>query len=564
MTLDPDARGVLRIERVILMAALGLAACGHAYAVVHRNVNWDEFYFLSFVFDHARGTLATPIQTFHVHIFGWLTSIPGQEVEQIVAARSVYFLLLAATCTCIYRIARRTTSVDGALFAVLCYAAYSNVLAHATSFRADGLSVFLLMTALLFAQRMTHRALALTASAVLVAFALLVTIKSVLFLPVFGLTLLAQPSRDRQQVSALPAVLIFAAILLGATVTLYIWHSRDVVGSTVPNAVTRLQSTASVAFQQIPIRRLREFLTTVKSNPVQWACLAFAIFLLCRRMLTRQRGLEAVSLIGLVIPLVSLLFYRNSFPYFYVFILPPALVLCGMAFDQLSLDRGVRTRRGLLVSLLVTIAILAFATSHVVPHLQDGTAAQRTVIRAIHEIFPQPVPYIDRNGMIASFPKVGFFMSTWGMQRYRERQGPIFVDLLRTRRPHFVIANSPALEAALERKSAGGPLHPDDVAALRTHFVPYWGPVYVAGTQIHLEPATDAVWEVLIAGSYRLQSESSVAIGQVLYPPGSTVTLDSGLVSFRSDVAQDVALIIVSARSVPRYPPPTGPLYVGL
>ncbi|MDP2390140.1 MAG: hypothetical protein Q8N52_07415, partial [Acidobacteriota bacterium] len=394
--------------------------------------------------------------------------------------------------------------------------------------------------------------------------ALLVTLKSVFFLPVFGVFLLADPSRESSRMAPLRAVLVFAAVLVGATLALYAWHSRDIAGTTVPNVVARLQSAASVAVQPAPIRRLAEFLATVTSNPVQWACLALGILMLCWRLLTRQRGLEAASLLGLALPLLSLLVYRNTFPYFYVFILPPALVLCGMVFDQLTLDRGVRSRRGVLVSLLATTAIAASAWSYVAPRLQDGTVAQRTVIRAVHEIFPQPVPYIDRNGMIASFPKVGFFMSTWGTQRYRERGGPVFVDLLRTRRPHFVLANSPVLASVLGRRRGGGSLHPDDVAALQTHFVPFWGPIYVAGRQLHLEPAAVAVWEVLIAGSYRLHSEGPVAIGGVLYAPGSTVDLDSGVVSFRSEVTQDVALMIDSARGVPPYPPPTAPLYLGL
>ena len=229
-----------------------------------------------------------------------------------------------------------------------------------------------------------------------------------------------------------------------------------------------------------------------------------------------------------------------------------------------SLDRGAGKRRGMLVSLLATIAIAASTWSHVAPRLRDGTVAQRTVIHAIHEIFPRPVPYIDRNGMIASFPKVGFFMSTWGMQGYRDKERPVFADLLRIRKPHFVLANVPALVSALAGTSAGGPLHPDDMEVLRKHFVPYWGPVYVAGKQLHLEPATDTVWDVLIAGSYRLRSEGPVTIGNVLYVPGSTVNLDPGYVSFRSELKQDVTLMVDSARGVPPYPPPTAPLYLGL
>lgn len=550
------------VARALMGAALALAFAAHVYLAWHYNVNWDEFFFLSLVFDYVRGTLATPIQTFHVHLFGWLTRVQGQEVDQVIVARAVYLFLLSGTCACIYRIARRTSSVDGALFAVLCYAAYTFVLSHGTAFRADGVSVFLLMTALVIAQS-TQRTLALGASAVLVAIALLVTLKSVFFLPVFAFVLLVDPTPASPRIIRPRAAVVFAAVLAGTAAGLYVWHSSQVASVAVTSMATRFRSTASVALQHPPLPRLPDFVATVESNPVQWLCLAFALFVLCRRIVSGRRWLEAVSLAVLALPLLSLVVYRNTFPYFYVFILPPAFVLCATAFDELSFDRGIRTGRGVAASLLATSAILASAMSHVSPLLWDSTIAQRTVIQAVHEIFPQPVPYIDRNGMIASFPKVGFFMSSWGIQLYQDK-GPVFIDLLRTRQPQFVLANSPALESALDEKRADTPLHPEDAAALRAHFVKYWGPIYIAGTHLHLEPGRDVQWEVLIGGAYRLRSDGPVSIANVIYEPGAIVRLNAGPVTFRADAMQNVTLLIDSARDVPAYPPPQALLYLNL
>ena len=190
--------------------------------------------------------------------------------------------------------------------------------------------------------------------------------------------------------------------------------------------------------------------------------------------------------------------------------------------------------------------------------------AQREVIRAVHEIFPEPVPYIDRNGMIASFPKVGFFMSTWGIQSYRTSGQPVFADVLREHGPRFLLANSPFLSLAMANADAGGQLLLDeDVVVLRGHFVPYWGPVYVAGTAMHLEAGIDTVWEVLVKGPYQLLSASPVTIGSSLQAAGSTVQLGQGSVTLRSDVAQNVVLRTSDARGIPTYPPPSGSLYTG-
>jgi hypothetical protein len=140
---------------------------------------------------------------------------------------------------------------------------------------------------------------------------------------------------------------------------------------------------------------------------------------------------------------------------------------------------------------------------------------------------------------------------------------------LRARGPTFLLANVPALSVAmtaprLANRGRTDLLLDEDAEVLREHFVPYWGPIHVAGTALHLQPGTDVVWDVLVAGPYQLHSEGPVTIGGSLHPPGSTVDLALGSVSFRSQIAQDVVLRTRSARGVPSYPPPTGQLYAGL
>lgn len=557
------------VSRALIVAALGLVLGAHAYLLLHQNVNWDEFWYLSFVHDHARGTLSATRQSFHVHFFGWLVGIAAHEVDQIIAARATYLVLLVGTCACVYTLGRRVASVNGALFAVLCYAGYSNVLAHGTSFRTDGLSVFLLMTALVLVQSQARRTVAVGAAAILAGVALLVTIKSAFFLPVFGLFLLTHQSRDWRGADARREAALFVSTSVGTAVGLYLWHQSGVVAASVSAAVTSLQSTTAVAIRpDVLFPRLWELRATVNANLVQWTALTCAVVLLVRRILARRQVRESLSLLVLVLPLLSVVVYRNAFPYFYVFVMAPSLVLCGWTFDQLALGRRVSVYRSVAVTLVATLVLARSVESFVAASPRDGTAAQRAVIRAVHEIFPEPVPYIDRNGMIASFPKVGFFMSSWGVERYREAGRPVFASLLRARGPKFLLTNVPALSAALAERSLTSSgrtdlLLDEDAEVLRAHFVPFWGPIHVAGTAMHLQPGTEVTWEVLIAGPYRLHSDAPVAVGNALHLPGATVELDLGVASFRSQVAQDVVLRTSSARGVPPYPPPTGRLYRG-
>ena len=564
----PRARSPLtaRADQILIIAALGLTFVTHAQFVVNRNINWDEFFLLALVYDHARGALVNPLQSAHVHVFSWLTTINGQEVEQVIAARATLLLLLLGTCVCVYLLARRVASVSGALFAVLCCASYSNIVIHGTAFRRDGISVFLLMTALVLAQTNVRRVLALSASAILVSAALLVTIKSVFYLPVFALQVIVPRWQGWRSHKAYREGLLVLSVLTVTTLSLYFLHRGVAVATVQPDSVAYLESSASRAIRRdVFFPGFIYFIGSVFRNIVQWACLVYGFVVLGRRLRAKQHVAEATSLLALTSPLLSLLFYRNAFPYFYVFLMPSALVLCAVAFDELAHHQSFGDRRGLPLTLVATAGLVGTVISCLSLLPSESTTAQRTVIRAVHDIFPQPVPYIDRNSMIASFPKVGFFMSTWGLETYRDAGRPVFASLLRARGPRFLVTNSPALSSVFVEEGVpeenGQQLMAEDRSVLRNQFIHYWGPVYVAGHSMSLAPGAEASWDVLLPGQYRLRSDGPVIIGGSEYAPGSTLDLPSGNVSLQSSIRQEIVLQTTSARKIPPYPPPTGPLY---
>jgi len=146
-------------------------------------------------------------------------------------------------------------------------------------------------------------------------------------------------------------------------------------------------------------------------------------------------------------------------------------------------------------------------------------------------LFPDPVAYIDRNSMIASYPKVGFFMSSWGMENYLAGNRPIMEDLIRREQPVFLLANSCALE--LSRQPTEDPdlcplrLLDADFEILRDNFVHHWGAIYVAGKTFQLEAqAKPQFFEVLIPGVYTLEAAAPASIDGKTYRPGDPVTLD--------------------------------------
>src|SRR5690606_10392674 len=64
------AIGVKRPTMILVFATIAILQLA---TLVHREVNWDEFHYLSLVFEHRRGELHQALQTFHVHLFSWLT-----------------------------------------------------------------------------------------------------------------------------------------------------------------------------------------------------------------------------------------------------------------------------------------------------------------------------------------------------------------------------------------------------------------------------------------------------------------------------------------------------------
>jgi dolichyl-phosphate-mannose-protein mannosyltransferase len=552
------------VGRRVLVAVFGLALAAHVHTLLSRNINWDEFYFLSFVYDYARGTLATPLQSFHVHFFRWLTAVGGQEVDQVIVARGAMLLVFLGTCACVYRLARRTTSVDASWFAVICCAGYTNILQHGASFRTDGLSVCLLMAALVLVQSPRRRGPALAAGAMLVAVAVLITLKSVLFLPTICIVLAASPSQEWKIGRRASELAVFLIVLAAAALALYAWHLRTLAGAGNHGAVgAYLRGTASkvVVAHRAFLPGLFAFQQSVRGNLIQWSCIAWALWLIARDIAVRRRLLESCALLALTLPLLSLAFYRNAYPYFLAFLMPPALVLCAVTFDALAgrIDGG-SLRDGHL-TVLATMAIALGIVWYGVDTGPDGTLAQRQVIRAVHEMFPQPVPYIGRNGMVASFPRIGFFMSTWGLEDYRAGGTPVFTYLVRTYRPKFLIVNSKALEDAFDGNP--GDLFDEDAAVLREHFVRVWGPLYVAGVHVRLEEGAGAEWNAIGGGSYRVYSAAPVTINGSAYAPGSVVVLPDGPSAIHSLVTQDVELRTSDAGPAPHDPPPAAPLYSG-
>jgi len=560
-----------------LFALLVLAAVA-TYAVsavlsLRLNVNWDEFHYLSYVYDAQRGVLSYAWATFHVHLFGWLARVGANEVDRVIVARLVYFLLSAGTGYLLYRVARRFLGREASLVSLLAFLTFSYVLRHGTSFRPDPLCALLLVFALdhlLPGKRKPRAVLAGVAMAV----SLLITIKAALHLAlvaaILALLLLASPgSRPR----VLRLATRFAAGFAATFLPLLVFHRSLVDPTETARSTTFLSGAASKVFGTgLLFPRRRVVLEALDQNPLFWLLLAGGIALALAMVLRPGDASRARPLLLLLLaaPVATLAVYRNAFPYYYVFMLPTVSIIAGLPV-QVAMTRGSRRMETLArgLALVVAFALGSGGLALLRARGGDETAVQRQLLTVVHRMFPRPVPYIDRCSMVSSFPKVGFFMSSWGLQRYRETGVPSFRALLAERPVPFLIANTISLRLDLpDRVLAGHPysLLREDLALIRDNFVHHWGLIFVQGKRFDFvaQPGPRE-FEILSGGPFTLEAEGAVEIDGVAVNPGTIVELAAGPhVAVAGEGTRGAVLRWGERLWRPDFPPLTAPIFLDL
>ncbi|HET6942720.1 MAG TPA: hypothetical protein VFH89_11215 [Sphingomicrobium sp.] len=535
----------------MLVAGILLSVAVQAWlAFVHR-FNGDEFFFLLHVHNYLRGTLHEPLQTFQVHLFTGLASLPT-ETEQLIAGRIVALAFEIWALASLYALSRAWAGKAAALFAVLCFATMLLTLQHGASFRADPLALAPTIAALSLLARSDLRSLSIAAMAFLAALAVLVTVKVIFFAPAFAAIAawrLAVSTQRRQTVVALG---ITASTTLLVAALLYFFHRSTLAAAAVSNSGKMLGNAGSTMFLGggfLPGRIELLFMAITSPLQVLLLLVSIASLTLSLARSSPQDRWQGVAILGCVAPLCSLLFYRNSFVYFLPFILAPSFVVVAWFVDQRKWAPGILA--------ILTLGLLVTGAIPLPRVAANDQTAQRATIRAVHQAFPRPVPYIDRSGMIASFPKQGFFMSTWGMIGYQQR-APEFEAILRQRPVPLLIANSPALEHALGLKGVLAPnlrLSAVDEQVLRENYVPHWGLLWVAGKRIRLGSGKTPT-TILIPGIYTVEG-ASVRLDGHAFKPGDTIRLTRGTQQFSGTPGSQLTLRWGNHLLRPAQNPPT-------
>ena len=355
-----------------------------------QQINWDEFYYLSQIYEYQRGTLTRPLQTLHVHLFGWLANTFSNEVIEVRAARVVMWVLEMGTLGLIYWIARGFFSRFASALAVFAYISAGFVLLHGTSFRTDPIAVFLVMTALALIIRSPLRTAELLVVSLTLSIAFLVTVKVAFFAPALagaGLWRVSASHRPLKLLAKLTATAL-GALLIAAI--LYQLHSNAIGGATLSATRSTMHGAYQSTLLSAGLFPTGAFvLNGVIAAPIQTLlfCCGFVAAVAALFQKNRDRR-NVVLFLLLASPLASLLVYRNAYPYFMAFIFPPAMVLVALAIDRVKFTP--------LVKMALAPLMMATFAHTLVKRLPYGQDDQSRVLETVHRMFPQGVSYIDR------------------------------------------------------------------------------------------------------------------------------------------------------------------------
>jgi Dolichyl-phosphate-mannose-protein mannosyltransferase len=531
------------------------------------NINWDEFYFLSHVHSLLRGDLDLLMQGAYTHLFTWATWSGVDEVAEIGVLRLSMWPLLALSCFLLYRLARRWASPAGAWFAVFAFVASWPVLRHGLSFRSDSLLLPLTLAALLLASKGQRRVQwGDVGCGVLVGLAMTLTIKAALLLPTLVAVACLEAVRmrngsDRHGHHVLRRLAVVACAC-GIAMALILAVHANFIAVVAERPEALLSRTLRDTVLDVPwLPRWIHFQRTLAMDPLTWLLLAAGLVV---ALVRRHYGAAACAT-----SLLPILFYRNAFPYYYVVMLAPACVVIAVAIDGIRnfATRYGRGAAGTWVTLLFFLLLAHGAWDHAMTLRFDEQGAQRSVVAAVHRIFPEPVPYIDHSGMISSFPKANFFMSTWGIESYVARGEDVVAGILAAKRPPLLLVNHSALVpgSLLFRRMSR-----NDQSLLRSSYVAYWGPIRVAGAELTVPAGGHATARLPFAGSYRVESDAPILIGERRYDPGDRIEWRTELPAlpvraFAPGAPEiRVRLVWAAAREPPVDPPPARQLYTGL
>lgn len=527
---------LLRDRGAAIIAAgfLGTLAL-QVFLVFNKSINWDEFFHFSQVYELQQGRLTRDLQVFHARVFAWVPTSGYDIIGQIQTARLGMLGFELVSAAAIASMARQFVDRRAAWLTALAWLTGGYIFQHGFSFRADPMATAALMTALCLTARSRLDKLSVILASVLLGFAFIVTLKSVLYAPCFAGIAWLRLSRSEDRGAILRAFAAIAGLGALSFVAFYVFHRAGLPISDAPIGETSLNSGGMRFFSE----GLFPQAAYVKSQLVWAPVLTIAVAIACALFWRNRSGLDGIALAGLLAPLAVCVVYRNAFPYYFVFAMAPAAVLAAPGIAWL------RDRYGELAIVgVMTLTPLMLTVAEPRTVLKD----QRALIEEVKRLFPEPTMYLAHTGIVADYPRaLNMLASGVGMETYYRAGRPMIAQAIASDQLSFVIADRDTIGTALEGQPHMAGFLPEDVAALHANFVHYWGPLWLRGKRLL---GTQSI-EIGQPGRYTLGGAAITLDGKLLRP-GETLSLKAG--THNSVVASGRVATLWRGESVPVAP----------
>ncbi|WP_172808109.1 ArnT family glycosyltransferase [Croceicoccus mobilis] len=531
-------------------AGLSLLLLVQGWLVFNKPLHWDEFFYYLEVDRFARGHLHRALQTFHVRLFAWLPTLFENNVDAIVVGRIFMLVCEFVTLLAIHGIARRFASRGAALLAVLLYISASYVFLNGFSFRTDPIATAALMSALYLLSRPECLKIRLWVMAAiaggLTGFAAIITIKSVLYATAFAGIAYWRWRTAERPVRDLQIMFASGFFAIACFILLYIWHAQGVpqlpearssseiaassagISHANRTSFSTLRDAASRMFFIGKPHNLALIITGFLTSPALIALVPMTGWALATRR-TFQNG-ERLALLGLWLPVTTLIFYENTAPYFFVFMLAPVCCACAISLDDIS-------RRVPLA--FVTIGLVALLIPSIATQNPAIIRNQHQLVDTAHRLFPERVAYFDHAGMIGGFDKMNNFMTPWGMKKYRADKVPIYRRAMESKAVPLLLLNW-WLFSFLDDPDDSTFLK-EDADALRENYIKIAGAIWVAGRNAKAgnPPLTS---EFLVPGPYTVLG-APVLFDGIQRAPGEVFEISRGKHVFSAIGNKDARLV---------------------
>jgi hypothetical protein len=560
---------IRRVNCILFVAIL----CGFLlklFLIFWHKIGWDEFHFLSMVHSYQNGNLTQTFQTFHVHLLGWVPWVSVNEVYQIIAARYFLFLLFVGSGILLYLIARHFFHKTGALFSVFCWVSFSNIIHHGSSLRYDSFCSFFFLLACFALLKDNKTRLWSAIAGIAMGLSLLISVKaSIHVVSLFAMLSVLLVISAEKKLCFQKAVYFITLMALTYWIGLSIHQNTlPTVSVVTPQSFFKGASSKAITLDKF-FSNIWFFSETVRYNLVIWWLLVVGVYY---KIFEFKKNREKKWIIALtfLVPLFSILFYRNAFPYYYVFIMAPAILFCGILPQRILQEfKKTGSKAQLIKFTIIFLIIFCGAGVHFFNSFGKNNNSQAELFSVIHKMFPEPVPYIDGCSAVASFPKIGFFMSTWGFENYLTSGQPVFRRLLEEKQPQFMLANTPHLDFKVSRNNSFFEINYDfleeDRKILEENFINFWGMLWLPGKTLNFEMSGEIQkFEILIPGPYIIESNEQVILNNQLKSPGAEIFLTTGSHTAQAvRNAQSIVLRWNNVDYIPQYNPPATSFFYG-